>query len=298
MIFSLSRISCALFAAGVVLTNPVQAAEARLDPLATGSAPGSNMSGGLAGQWYQIDGSLRFSDFVYEGQAIKEYGWGTGIWAVGDIAAIMSGSIPAVATAQTVGAVNYANNIYNNTLQSGAYGTWAEDRVRPLTPFQVANSCTAQSDGCASETNYAATFSGYLYVEEAGSYDFGVFADDGFSFGLLGAGNQSLGMEYASVAGSTGRESFTLQSFNSLSAIHLDQGYYGLSLAYFNRLEAGVIELAWTRTDTASAWTTIGSGNLSPTTPVPEPQTYAMLLAGALVVASITRRSLRHRIVV
>ena len=168
-----------------------------------------------------------------------------------------------------------------------------EDRERPLTPFQASNGCTAQSSGCAAETNYAATFSGYLYVEQAGSYDFGVFADDGFRFGLFGAGNQSLGMAHASVAGSTGRDSFTLQSFNSLSAIHLDRGYYGLSLDYFNRLEAGVIELAWTRTDTASAWTTIGNGNLSPTAPVPEPQTYAMLLLGSLMIASIVRRRRR-----
>jgi len=175
---------------------------------------------------------------------------------------------------------------------SGAYGTWGADYQRPLSPFQSPNTCSSGSTGCSSETNYAATFDGYLYVSHAGNYDFGVFSDDGFAFQLTGADGH-LGMGLPSVAGSSGRVSYSLQTFNGLSALHLEQGYYGISLDYFNRLEAGVIELGWSGPATATTWTTIGSEVLHPATPVPEPETCAMLLLGMLVVGRAARRQ-RH----
>lgn len=297
----------AVLAANAAIALPGHAAAVTLDPLATGSAPGTGMAGGLAGTWYQIDGSQRFSNLAYTetdpdspvaGQAlrIKDFAWGTGLWSTGDIATAIADPSLVKATAQTVGAISYANNIYNNTVLSGSYGTWGEDFARTLNPFSgPANGCgvaTQFTVGCAGELHYAAIFSGYLYIATAGSYDFGVFADDGFEFLLTGS-NDALGMGLPSVVGSSGRAHYTLQDANNLSALNLAQGYYGISLNYFNREEAGVVELGWTGPGAASTWTTIGSDVLVPTNAVPEPGTVWMLLLGMLALGHTTARRRR-----
>lgn len=306
---ALHRVAAALavLAANTLVAIPGHAAVVTLDPLANGSAPGTGMAGGLAGTWYQIDGSQRFSNLAYTetdpgspvaGQAltIKDFAWGTGLWSTGDIATAIANPSLVKATAQTVGAVSYANNIYNNMVFSGSYGNWGEDFARTLNPFSgPANGCSVATQftaGCSGELNYAAIFSGYLYIATAGSYDFGVFADDGFEFLLTGA-NDSLGMGLPSVLGSSGRVSYTLQDSNNLSALNLSQGYYGISLSYFNREEAGVVELGWSGPGPASAWTTIGGDVLLPANPVPEPGTLWMLLLGMLALGHTTARRRR-----
>lgn len=286
--------------AGVLLSSAAAASTVSLTPLSTASAPGGGAAGGLSGTWYKVQNDAHFSTQVYTDengttQAIGAYGWGTGIWSTGDIAGIASGSNPYVTkTATSTGKVSYANNIYNNTEATGAYGSWGEDYTRALAPIVGGqNNCPLQSEAeslaqCGGEFNYAAVFSGFLYVGEAGVYDFGVFADDGFSFTLTGL-NDSLSMEYSTVAGSSGRGLYELLAMNGITELYLAQGYYGIDLSYFNRLEAGVIDLGW-RGPGATAWTTIDEGNLY--NAVPEPASLALFGAALAGLWGMRRRTL------
>ncbi len=251
-----------------------------LDPLTTGAAPAAG-SQGLAGTWYKVSDDARFSNYKWSeaGAApteIKNFGWGTGIWSTMDIADIAAGKNPAVtAIATSTSTVNFANNLYNE-----AYGQspWRADGVRPIAPI-----VNAAGGG---ETNYAAVFTGYLYVATAGTYDFGIFSDDGFSFSLTGV-NGSVGMSHGDVAESTGRNYYSLsQEAGSEGGVNLQQGYYAINLNYFNRLEAGVIDLGWSGPD--GKWTEIPADVLSNN--VPEPGSLALLTAGLLGVWGARRK--------
>jgi hypothetical protein len=263
------RHALALCGASLLFAGAAQAMPA-LDPLMTGSAPTAGGQG-LAGTWYKVNDDARFSNYKWsEGGAapteIKNFSWGTGIWSTMDLADIAAGKNPAVtATAKTVSAVSFANNLYNE-----AYGQspWRADGVRPIAPI-----VNAAGGG---ETNYAAVFTGYLYVATAGKYDFGVFSDDGFSFSLTGA-NGSLGMSQDNVAESSGRDYYTLSEENGMpGGVDLTQGYYAINLNYYNRLEAGVVDLGWSGPD--GKWTDIPSDVLFNN--VPEPGSLALLTAG------------------
>jgi len=261
----------------------VQAAPVSLSPLF--SVPTVALeSGGLAGTWYKVQNDAKFSEAMWEGVTIKDTSWGTGIWAASDIAAIAADPRPDYVTVSTttVGAVSYANNIYNNTFTSGIYGTWQADYTRVLAPpVGIANGCNVSNQdtaGCANEQNYAAVFAGFLYVAEQGLYDFGVFADDVFSFSLTGLGG-AFGVGHEAVAGSPGRVFGTLLAQNSLDALTLSQGFYGIDLSYANRLEAGVIDLAW-KGPGETSWRTIGEPDLYHQ--VPEPTTLVLLAMGLL----------------
>ena len=283
--------------AGLVASSAAAAATVTLDPLLSGAAPSGANAGGLAGSWYQLQNDARFStieqtDADGRTDQTRNFSWGTGIWAASDIGAIVSGQNPyVVGTASSVGAVSYANNIYNNTVASGAYGVWGTDYARPLAPIVGGvNACPPQSVAetmaqCGNEFNYAAVFSGYLYVSVAGTYDFGVFADDGFTFTLSGL-NASLGMAQNLVAS---RAEYGLLALNGLDALYLTQGYYGIDLRYFNRLESGVLDLGW-RGPGATAWTTINDGALYHD--VPEPATWALVCAALVGLWRLRRRRL------
>lgn len=262
---------------GALVSTAASAAPLTLNPLYTGAAPSGSTAGGLSGNWYKFQNDAYFSNYVYTDETgrtapIKDYAWGSGIWAASDIAGAIN-SPYLVSTATSRGTVNYANNVYNNVEASGAYGSWAEDYQRPLAPIVGgANGCGAGAEAvtaCASEFNYAAIFSGYLYVAVTGTYNFGVFADDGFNFLLTGS-NGSIGMEQDFL---NGRTLYDLVAMNGLDSLTLEQGYYAIGLSTFNRLESGVIDLGW-RGPGATAWTTIDPGSLY--NAVPEPATLAL----------------------
>ena len=270
-------------AVAVAFCGQVQAAPVSLSPLF--SSPSVLLeAGGLAGTWYKVQNVAKFSEAIWNGETIKNTSWGTGIWAASDIAAIAADPRPSYVTGSTttVGAVSFANNIYNNTFASGAFGTWQPDHARVLAPtVGAANDCTVSTQdtaGCANEQNYAAVFTGFLYVAKQGLYDFGVFADDVFSFSLSGL-NSAFGVGHEAVAGSPGRVFETLLGQNSLEGLELIRGFYGIDLSYANRLEAGVIDLAWQEPG-QTPWRIIGEPDLFHQ--VPEPATLVLLTLGLL----------------
>ena len=311
---TLPILSHALVALTLSLASGVtaQAAPVVLNPL-TVSPNVPIKSGGLAGNWYKADNNARFSNLQYTerdttsptfGQtgAIKNWSWATGIWAASDVANLASSPRPSYVTrvATSVGAINYANNVYNN-IYSPATGNsaWNADYDRPLTPIVGgANNCDASTMGldiCANEQNYAATFTGYLYVATKGKYDFSVFADDGFTFALTGLDGvtgqkESLGIDHNALVNSSGRGQYDLLAQNGFDSLTLDVGYYGIGLNYFNRLEAGVLDLAWHGPGNID-WRTIDGGDLFNS--VPEPTSVA-LWGMALLALVLTRMKSKH----
>lgn len=235
--------------------------------------------GGLSATWSQVRDDYRFSQQMWteagsDPAAIGTFGWGTGIWGTVDIAHVQSlpnDSAALIGRVNDTSAVNFANLTYNMLIGDGALGHWEYDRQRPLAPI-------VQQTG--SQTNYAASFAGFLYIPEAGAYDFSLFVDDGFVFSLMGA-NGMLGMERETLAGSAnGRDLFALSASNGNTTVMMGSGYYGIEIDYFNRLEAGVIDLAlWGPQD--QGWRSISTDWLFtelPRNAIPEPGTLALVL--------------------
>lgn len=281
----------------ITASNGALAAPLMLNPLANGPFVAG---GGLTAEWVQIRNDYQFSEYQWHepGESaprdISSFGWGTGIWATGDLAHVrgLGGDDPAVvARSNGMSGVNFANDEYNAGVTNGSFSDadapWPHDYLRPVAP--VVNVLGQQ-------TNYAAFLNGFLYVPIAGLYDFGVFADDGFVFSLFGADGQSLGMEYETLAGSVkGRDFFTYSGANGNQHVRLQTGYYGIGIEYFNRLEAGVFELSWWFPDDNQR-TGISTDYLFASIPalsVPEPGTLALLgLAGMGLWGGRQRRSL------
>ena len=249
-------ICVALAASALTCSLTVQAAGV-LSPLSLEAASAGT---GMTGNWFKIDDNAKISDVMYTEpgpggvtQAIKAFSWGTGIWSVQDLAAATNPANGWIqATATTTSAVSFANHTYNGLVPS--YGTWVQDMDRPLVPASMG------------ETNFVGLFSGFLYVEKAGVFDFGVFGDDGFVLTLTGAGGSATPLVKEGVLNSPGRELLTMQDMT------LGAGYYGISLDFFNRLESGVIDLVWR--PVGGDWQTIESGDLHASLPpngVPEP---------------------------
>lgn len=278
-----AKLALKAVALGVAFFSQAHAAAVKLDPLFL-TSPVAVASGGLAGTWYKVQNDAQFSEAQWEGSTIKNSSWGTGIWAMSDVNTIAANPSLGYVTssAKSVGAVSYANNIYNNTFSSGAYGTWGTDYSRALNPIVGAsNACDTDSQldaSCSKEQNYLAIFTGYLYVAQQGFYDFGVFADDIFNFSLTGL-NGMYGMSKDAVAGSPGRTLDYLLAKNNFDSLELSQGFYGVGLSYANRLEAGVVDLGW-KGPGNTEWRTINESDLF--NKVPEPSTYALLALGLI----------------
>jgi len=270
-----------LFVGGAAIAAPI------LDPYVT-IAPSTG--DGLNIDWVQVADDWHFSSYVYNGETIGSTAWGSGFWAVGDIATAfaLAGNDPnLVARSGGVSSeLSYANTRYNDLWGTGS--GWDKDHVRTIAPV-VADS--------GQQTNYAASIAGYLYIAQAGLYDFGLFVDDAFSFSLIGAGG-TVGVTRETFIGSSGRDFYTLSGANG-GSVELGVGFYGLQLDYFNRLEAGVLDLGWWQPGDET-WHAIDGSLLYsavPTSPVPEPSSVLLLLLGgsALVASRRGRHRSRHR---
>ena len=122
------------------------------------------------------------------------------------------------------------------------------------------------------QDNWAARFSGFLAITTPGAYNFGVLYDDGFRFTLMGAGGQTVSL-YKDGLNPRDRLGFA-------ENLQLTSGLYGYQLDAYDRLEAGVVQLAWWTPGADLAL--VPKGNLF-TSVVPEPSMYLLMLAGLVM---------------
>lgn len=140
------------------------------------------------------------------------------------------------------GPINYANELFNTDPNSQPqYGTGT---LPPLFTSSTAGS---------TEINYAGNLWGYVDVPTAGLYNFGVLADDGFSFTLSGANGIGASMSL------DGLNPRTYTYFNQ--NLSLAAGLYQYDLVGYNRLQNGVVRLLMGSATGAWNPTTIPGGD-------------------------------------
>ena len=241
-----------IFTAALAMLVSASAQATLLTPLVAGSYLNGN---GANSQWVQVAPGWRGATYGSEP-------WGTGIWSLADARAVLALPSNASAAARTdivqtydgrVDAINFADVTFIDYWGS----TWGG---QALVPF-FSNDATQYQD------NYAARFTGYISILTPGLYNFGVLSDDGFVFSLLG-GNTTLTLDQN---GLNPRDRYGFGQDLMLGA-----GLYGFDLLSYERLEAGVINLAWTQA--GGNWATIPKTSLFTT--VPEPASWLLLLAG------------------
>ena len=244
---------------------------------------------GVNARFAQIDSAWHGSTVLWDeptstygvGQPIGSYGWGTGLWGRADFdaveAALASPGAPGAPTitnswSGVVPTINHANSIYNS-MHSARWGP------ADLLPF-FDNSQPEQA-----QENWIAHFTGLLRVTDPGDYSFGVLNDDGYFFRLIGAAGAAL---------ETGRDFLNPRDRNGFAEdVTLAAGLYGIDLGMWNRLEAGVIDLRWSR-DGGATWDVVPTGNLATVAPsvVSIPGTLTLLMLPLLGLMSRHRRQI------
>lgn len=237
-----------------------------LNPL----VPGHYLNGdGANSQWAQVVNNWR-------GTTRGEEAWGTGIWGLSDAQAVLDlaahastdMSTPVVRTyAGRVDQIGFADVVFLDTWES----TWGS---QDLVPFFT-------NDANEYQDNYAARFTGYISILEPGLYNFGVLYDDGFQFSLLGDSTTlSIAKDGLNPRNRLGFE----------QNLMLGAGLYGFDLLSYDRLEAGVVNLAWSRQE--GTWEPLPGSTLFTEIPaaVPEPATWLLMLAGLGLVVLHGRR--------
>jgi hypothetical protein len=203
------------------------------------------------------------------GVPVSSYAWGTGLWGIADWQTANAAGSDMVQDSWSgrVSAIRFGDDRYNTDYAA----TWGAVNLAPLFTPGVG------------QNNWTSSFAGYIRITEAGEYNFSVLHDDGFFFNLHGAGNQTLSLQndYLNPRDSLGYSSNLL----------LGVGLYSFELGAYDRLEAGVVELSWRRGN--DPWTTVPTANLvahGEITPVPEPASWALLLAGGAALLARRRR--------
>lgn len=254
-----------LVAAMCVISATGVGAAPMLNPL----VPGRYLNGdGANSQWAQVGSEWRGATYGTET-------WGTGLWGIRDAQQILAlpATDPALVNVYSgrVNQINFADLAFLNAWSA----SWG---VQQLAPF-------FSSDPQQYQDNFAVRFSGYISILDPGAYNFGVLYDDGFSFSLLGADSLvSIAMD-----GLNPRDRLGFGQ-----DLMLDAGLYGYELLGYDRLEAGVVNLAWTQA--GSAWGTVPQAHLFTTIPtiapiaVSEPPIWPLFAFG-LAIFSILRAS-------
>lgn len=240
----------------------VPAAAVILQPLVSGEYRNGD---GANSQWAQVAGDWR-------GPTYGSESWGTGLWGITDALQILAlaPADPALVNVHSgrVDQINFADLAFLN-----AWGaSWGTQQLAPF----------FSNDPAQYQDNYAVRFSGYISILAPGTYNFGVLYDDGFNFTLAGA-NSSL---------SIARDGLNPRDRLGFDEdLMLDAGLYGYELLGYERLEAGVVNLAWART--GSAWETVPQAHLFTTIPtsapmaVPEPSTWPLLVFGLAIFSAM-----------
>ncbi|HRP27111.1 MAG TPA: PA14 domain-containing protein [Burkholderiaceae bacterium] len=209
------------------------------------------------------------------GVAIGSLEWGTGIWGLADWHTAYSSPTPGMIEASWTGRaspISYGDADYNTL-----YGaTWGEVGLAPL---------FAPNGPSAGQDNWTSHFAGYVRITEAGTYNFSVLHDDGF-FLRLGGADSTLSIENDFL---NPRERLGFES-----NLQLGVGLYSFELGAYDRLQSGVVELSWSRD--GGDWSVVPIENLlmpGDVAPVPEPSSWAMMVAGLLGVGAFAARRRR-----
>lgn len=271
-----------------VMSTPADAAVVLAPQLAGDFATRS----GADATFVQIDSSWRGSSVLWNealrsfgsGEAIGSRGWGTGLWGRADFESAQAaaagrgqGSSPRVVEqwTGTVPVINFANDLYNDLYS----GTWGQAELVPL--FQ-------KGEGAGAQQNWTARFSGFIRITDPGAYNFSVLNDDGFFFRLVGADGETADI---------GRDFLNPRDRNGFGDdLLLDVGLYGFELGFWNRLEAGVVDLRW-QTPGSSDWTLVPTSSLSPADyalrQVPAPPSLMLAALGVALLGAGWRRKTR-----
>lgn len=222
---------------------------------------------GTSVYWKQPDGSTpgQFSNEPGPGfERIGTYSWGTGIWGLADWAAINDAAspLPLHVWNGQVATIDHADAEY----AAAGYAGWGAVGALPAALF----------DGTAgAQDNWTSRYSGYLRITDPGAYNFGVLYDDGFFLRIWGAGESMLEISSDFLS--------PRERLGFADDLLLDTGLYRFELGAYDRLEVGVVNLAWWR---GGAWQTVPSEHLL-TEPIaiPEPGTAMLLLAVLLALS-------------
>lgn len=212
------------------------------------------------------------------GVAVSSYAWGTGLWGLADWHTAHQAPTAGMIESSWSGRVShiaFGDDAYNN-LYGATWGTV------PVAPLFGGVSLPASQD------NWSSSFGGYIRISEAGLYNFSVLHDDGFHFKLRGAAAPALELsnDYLNPRDALG----------FANDLQLGVGLYSFELGAYDRLESGVVELSWSRN--GGGWSRVPTAHLvapGDVTPVPEPGTWALLLAGLLALSSLAGRRSRRR---
>lgn len=153
------------------------------------------------------------------------------------------------------------------------YIDWADS---PGSTDGLDTSTTLYDLPVGADDSYAIQFTGYLNIASAGTYNFQLYSDDGFRLKLGG----EVVAEYIYDRG-PGTTGFSL---------NLEAGLYALDLVGWEQGGLYADELTWDVTGTG-VYVTVPQSVLF-TTAVPEPETWALMLAGLGLVAGAAKR--RH----
>jgi hypothetical protein len=261
---------------------PAMAEASALVPL----RPGQYQAGsGVDAQFLKVHDDWRQSGVLYDPEAdqlgtglpIGSFPAGVGLWGLVDWHRAHHAPMAGMIESSWSGRIEQI--AFGDALFNTPYGnTWGSVQLAPL--FGPGGSTTSQD-------NWSASFSGWLRVAEAGHYNLGVLHDDGFFFALQGANGQTAKIDN-DYLNPRNRKTFD-------SALQLQAGLYAFGLGAYEHLEVGVVELSWSRDD--SAWTRVPTQHLLATggvTPVPEPQSAALLQGGLMALGGMHRRRLQR----
>lgn len=217
---------------------------------------------GANSQWVQINADWRGATYGAEP-------WGTGVWGLADQTAILG--LPAAdpdvvqTLSRQVDQINFGDQAFIDAWGSA----WDTPQLAPI--FDNAPG--------ENQDNWVSRFTGYLSIVTPGDYNLAVLYDDGFRFLLSGADGLSVSLQQD---GLNPRDRLGFSENLQLSA-----GLYAYQLDAYERLEAGVVQLAWWTPDTDRAL--VPRESLF-THAIPEPATLLLTLTGLAFLSARLRK--------